>query len=242
MNKVINLYRNKDEIINDAYDRAVVNIYLQKEKNGFKSFVLCGSEPGVGTTSISVELAISLSVAGWKTILIDGDLRKGSIYKRLNADTRIGLSDYICENTMYINDSVYSTNWEGLHYIPCGEGSDESPVRMLCSQRMEQVMKYLQDEYDYIIIDVPSINSSVDAQILSAKADASILVVALNDCKKSELEDARKQLLKAGANLIGVIENKVNMEEYKKYINDYDYFKQKKYAKRPFKTEVSKSE
>ena len=230
MNKVINLYRCNDEIINDAYDRAVVNIYLQKEKNGYKSYLLCGSEAGVGTTSTSVELAISLSVAGWKTILVDGDLRKGNKYKRLNEENQIGLSDYVCGSASW-EECIYQTNWDGLNYIPCGNAQKESPVRMLCSVSMDKVMKKLQEEYDFIIIDVPSLNSSVDAQILTVKTDASILVTALNSAKKKTLEEARKQLVAAGGNLIGVIENKVDMDEYKKYIKDYDYFKQKKYAK-----------
>lgn len=230
MNNVINLYRCKDEIINDAYDRAVVNIYLQKEKKGYKSFLLCGSEAGVGTTSTSVELAISLSVAGWKTVLVDGDLRKGSKYKRLNEETKVGLSDYIC-GTANWQDCIYKTNWELLNYIPCGTAQEESPVRMLCSVNMDKVMKKLQEEYDFIIIDVPSLNSSVDAQILAVKADASILVTALKSSKRRSLEEAKNQLVAAGGNLIGVIQNKVDMEEYKKYIKDYDYFKQKKFAK-----------
>ncbi len=230
MSKVINLYRCDDEIINDAYDRAVVNIYLQKEKNGYKSFLLCGSDTGVGTTSISVELAISLSVAGWKTILIDGDLRKGNTYKRLNESVNLGLSDFICSKAP-LEECIYDTNWELLHYIPSGVFHDESPVRQLCSVNMEKAMKQLQDEYDYIIIDVPSLNSSVDAQILAVKADATILVTAMKLSTMKSLEEAKKQIEKAGGNIIGVIENRVDMAEYKKFIKDYDYFEQKKYIR-----------
>ena len=228
--KRIELYRCKDEIINDAYDRAVVNIFLQKEKNGNRSFLLCGSDAGVGTTSISVELAISLSVAGWKTILLDGDLRKGSSYKRLNEDARVGLSDYICWDTS-MEEIVYETNWDLLHYIPCGVGGEESPVRQLCSAKMDGLMQMLHDEYDFIIIDVPSINSSVDAQLFAVKADATILVTAMEDSKQKSLEEAMKQLKKAGGNVIGVIQNKVAMDEYKKYIRDFDYFKRKRFIK-----------
>lgn len=231
MGKVINLYRCDDQIINDAYDRAVVNIYLQKEKYGHKSFLLCGSDAGVGTTSISVELAISLSVAGWKTLLIDGDLRKGNNYKRLNQDATLGLSDYICAKAT-LEECIYDTNWELLHYIPGGLIQEESPVRQLCSVNMDKAMKQLQQEYDFIIIDVPSLNSSVDARILAIKADATILVMAMKISTMKSLEEARNQLEKAGGNIIGVIENKVDMAEYKKYIKDYDYFKQKKYIKK----------
>lgn len=231
MAKVINLYRCKDEIANDAYDRVVVNIFLQKKKNGYKSFLLCGSDAGVGTTSTAVELAISLSVAGWKTVLVDGDLRKSSIYKRLNDEAGAGLADYILGERDW-NECIYATNWEGLSYIPCGAAKEESPVRMLCSVNMERLMNRLQEDYDFIIVDVPSLNSAVDAQILTVKTDASILVTSLNSSKRRSLEEAKKQLQQAGGNLIGVIANKVGMDEYKKYIKDFDYFKQKKYARK----------
>lgn len=226
----IELYRCKDEIINDAYDRAVVNIFLQKKKSGFKSFLLCGSDAGVGTTSTSVELAISLSVAGWKTILVDGDLRKGSSYKRLNEVAHLGLSDYICWGNT-IPEIIYETNWELLHYIPCGIGGEESPVRQLCSAKMDALVQSLYEEYDFIIIDVPSINSSVDAQLFAVKADATILVTAMEESKQKSLEEAKNLLKKAGGNVIGVIQNKVTMDEYKKYIRDFDYFKRKRFLK-----------
>lgn len=235
--KTVELYRCKDEIINDAYDRAVVNIFLQKEKNGKRSFLLCGSDAGVGTTSISVELAISLSVAGWRTILLDGDLRKGNTYKRLNEAARIGLSDYICEDAS-MHEIIYETNWELLSYIPCGMSSEESPVRQLCSSKLDALMQALYEEYDFIIIDAPSINSSVDAQLFAVKADASILVTAMNDSTQKSLEEARKQLEKAGGKVIGVIENKVAMDEYKKYIRDFDYFKRKRFLKGSQKKEA----
>ncbi len=235
--KKVELYRCQDEIINDAYDRAVVNIFLQKEKNGNHSFLLCGSDAGVGTTSISVELAISLSVAGWKTILLDGDLRKGNKYKRLNEATRIGLSDYICSNAS-VQEITYETNWEGLHYIPCGVGDEESPVRQLCSSKLDTLMQTLQETYDFILIDAPSINSSVDAQLFAVKADASIIVTAMNDSKQKSLAEAKNQLEKAGGKVIGVIENKVEMDEYKRYIRDFDYFKRKRFLKGTQKKEA----
>ncbi len=56
--KEVELYRCKNQHVTDAYDKAVFNICLQREKNGYKSFHLCGCEPGVGTTSVVMELAI----------------------------------------------------------------------------------------------------------------------------------------------------------------------------------------
>lgn len=231
MKNTINLYRSRDQVVNDAFDRAIVNIYVKREKRGYKSFVLCGSEAAVGTTSVAVEMAIALSVAGWKTILIDGDLRKLANYKRLNQKVENGLADYVLEDAD-ASDIIYRTNWTSLDYIPCGVNASESPVRILCSVKMEKLMSDLRKQYDYIIVDAPSINSSVDGQIFATKADATILVAAMNSSSKKNLTEAKKKFEDAGANVIGVIENMVEIDEYKKYIKDYDYFKKQKYVKK----------
>ena len=125
--KEVELYRCKNQHVTDAYDKAVFNICLQREKNGYKSFHLCGCEPGVGTTSVVMELAISLSCAGWKTVILDGDLRKGNNYKRLNADNKKGLADYV-RGDIGKKDMIYKTNWPLLDYIPCGTINGENPL------------------------------------------------------------------------------------------------------------------
>lgn len=231
MKNIINLYRSRDQVVNDAFDRTIVNIYTKREKCGYKSFVLCGSEAGVGTTTVAVEMAIALSVAGWKTILIDGDMRKAAGYKRLNQRVENGLADYVLKSIPK-EKIIYETIWPALEYIPCGVDVEESPVRILCSVKMEKLMTELREQYDYIIIDTPSINSSVDGQIFATKADATILVAAMNGSSKKNLMEAKKKFEAAGANVIGVIDNRVTIDEYKKFIKDFDYFKKQKYVKK----------
>ncbi|MDD5934267.1 MAG: CpsD/CapB family tyrosine-protein kinase [Clostridiales bacterium] len=229
MKKLLDLYRHKNQTLNDAFDRIVVNIHLQKQKNGYKSFLLVGTEPMVGTTTIAINLAISLSVSGWKTILIDGDMRKDIEFKRLNEEAEINLSDYLSGHAEQ-EDIIYDTNWELLDYIPC-VGKEESPVRLLCSTQMELLLKNLEEEYDFIIFDLPSMNSAVDSHILAAKCDAVCLVASLGDSSKTSLFDAKKTLDGIGANTIGVIANKVDKREYKQHMKNFDYFKKYRYAK-----------
>lgn len=229
-NIIINLYRTTNSVVVDAFDNVVANICLQHDRKGYKSFLLTGCEPGVGTTTVAVELAISLSQTGWKTLLLDADMRKNSAYKRLSENVIIGLTDYISGKANEEN-IVYRTNMELLNYIPCGNVRDINPLRMLYSQHMAKLLSILNDTYDYVIIDVPAVNSSVDPHILSVKADAAILVATLNGASRKYLEEARDRLVKDGANIIGVIQNRVSTEAYKEYIKDFDYFSEKKYLR-----------
>ena len=75
MNK-LDIYKNENYILNDAFDQAVVNIHIQKEQNGYKTYTICGCEPGDGSTTVAINLAAALANSGWKTVLVDGDMRK----------------------------------------------------------------------------------------------------------------------------------------------------------------------
>lgn len=228
MNKTIELYQTSNSVVIDAFDNVVANVCLHREKNGYKSFMLTGCEPSVGTTTIAVELSIALARTGWRTLLLDADMRKNTAYKRLNENIFVGLTDYILGKTDEAS-IIYGTNTDLLDYIPCGNIKGNNPLRMLYSHRTTKLLSVLNSAYDFILIDVPALNSSVDPHILSVKADATILVAALDGSSKKYLEEARERLIKDGANIIGVIQNKVSMEAYKDYLKDYDYFTEKKY-------------
>ncbi len=227
--KQIELYRSEDEILKDAYDRAVVEIHLKKRMKGYRSILLCGTEPKVGTTTLSINLAISLSASGWKTLLIDGDMRKKSEFKRLNESLEKGLSDYL-NNKAELTDIVYTTNWNLLYYIPCGS-IEEGAIRLLCSSRMDSMMEEIHNEYDFVIYDMPALNTVSDVNVMAVKCDGVILVAALAETMKKSLAEAKKRFDEIGANTMGVIVNKTPMKEYKKHMKYYDYFSKERFNK-----------
>lgn len=228
MKKLHELYRHSDVILNDAFDRTVVSLHLLSKKNNYKLMVLSGSEPGVGTTTMTINLAISTSVSGWKTLLIDGDMRKNAENKRLSDDVDKGLSDYLTSKDT-LDQIVCKTNYENLDYIACGD-KVENTVSCLCSNNIDSFISEIYGKYDYIFWDMPALSAAVDTQIIAAKADGVILVSAQN-ASKSVLLEAKHILEKVDANIIGVIGNKVDKSEYQSYVRDYNYFSSKKFMK-----------
>lgn len=227
--KKLDIYKNDNYILNDAFDQAVMNLHILKKQNGYKSFVVCGCEAGDGTTTVAINLAAALAGSGWKTVLIDGDMRKKNRYKRLNENASEGLSDYLMDRVS-LDKIIYETTTDNLVYIPCGELID-NPVRLLCSSKMNVAKEELSESYDFIIYDMPAVNAAMDAKVISVNVDATILVSAVGDTTKKGLVDAANALLKVKANLIGTIVNKVDMSQYASYNKDYDYFQNEKYAK-----------
>lgn len=232
MNKQIEIYRTSDQILSDAVDRVIVEIYHRKSdgKSSLIAFTGCSAE--CGTTTVAINTAVALSMAGWNTILVDCDIRKDCEYKRLNYDIKNGLSDYIIDQeTLKLSDIVYPTNLEHLRYIPCGY-SNSYPLRLLCSAKMKELMIDLSDQYDYVIFDLPAVTIMPDADILFPYMDGIALVAALGNTTKKQLIVARTKMKLYSEQYYGLVVNKVRMEQYKKFIKDYDYFKNARQARK----------
>ena len=226
----LDIYKNENEIVNDAFDQTVMNLHLQRKQNGYKSFVITGCEPGDGATSVAINLASALAASGWKTVLVDVDMRKKNRYKRLNERITYGLSDYLL-GKINLDDMIFTTTRDNLSYIPCGEAID-NPVRLLCSNKMNEVRVELSKLYDFIIYDMPSLDSSTDAKVIAVNADAVILVSSMGKTTKKGLVEAANTLHEVNANLIGTIINKTDMDQYASLRKGYDYFLNEKYVVR----------
>ncbi|SKB64169.1 capsular exopolysaccharide family [Lachnospiraceae bacterium] len=222
--QILELYNSEDRVMNDAIDRVVVRLYgIRKECNA-RSFIFTGVGSHAGTTSVALNVAIALAEAGWKTVFVDGDLRKGTDYKRIKGDNSdCSLSGYLTDHSISVEDALNETNYDGLSYIPSGD-CIENPVRLLCTERMEKLVKTLKDTYDFVIFDMPSINTVNDAEILIPETDRYILVASLNVSTKKEVMDARLELDRYSDRYAGMIVNRVEMRQYRRQIKDYDYF------------------
>lgn len=226
--KKLNIYKTQNYMLNDAFDQTVMNIHIQKEQNGYKTYTICSCQPGEGTTTVAINLAASLASAGWKTVLVDGDMRKKNAYKRLNAEAQVGLSNFLMEQ-VDITDIIYETTTDMLYYIPCGD-LISNPVRLLCSNHMTAAQNALSANFDYIIYDMPAMDAAMDANVVATKSDACLLVVAVGETTKKSLLKAANALQEEKVNLLGVVINKVDKREYKRYNKSFDYFKKEKYA------------
>lgn len=221
MQTKVDIYQSDSQIVRDAIDKVIVQFYRKKKENKNKSFLFTGCSAGCGTTNIAINIAIALANAGWKTVLIDSDMRKGMEYKRLNEGLEYGLSDYLLGVT---TNPIYNTNIKNLDYIACGN-SHESPVKLLCSKEMETLDKKLRDEYEYIIYDSPSIDIVPETEVMVPMVDNVILVVAVDETSTPQLKAAKAKVKAVDGKYMGTILNKLDISDYKHYTKQYDYFK-----------------
>lgn len=225
-NKMRNVYRYRDDLLNEALDHLVVSFHRQRRK-GKNIFVFTGCQPAVGTTSLAINLASTLARASWRTLLIDTDFRKDKKYKRLNETLRFGLVDYL-EDKIDLNQIIYESTSINLDYIPSGAYT-KNATSLLCSKAFQALLQYLGEEYDYIILDSPSIATCVDAEILSMISDATVLVAMHDETLVPYIEEANKKVKKAKGEVLGIVLNKVNYEEYIKIRRYSEYYKELPY-------------
>ncbi len=231
MQPKIEIYQSDSQIVRDAIDKVIVKVYQRKREKNHRSFLVTGCSAGCGTTHTAINMAVALANAGWKTVLVDCDIRKGMEYKRLNQEVKNGLSDYLVNQG---EKPVCATNIDKLYYIPCGNNVG-SPVRVLCTKEMETLVGELNDEYDFVIYDFPSIGIAPDAGIMMSVVDDVILVAAVNETSKQQLDSAKSKVKACKDKYLGLILNKLELAEYRHYVKNYDYFSKdilvKKHAK-----------
>lgn len=201
-------------ISSEAYRTLRTNIQYSSFDKEIRTIVITSSEPGEGKSTTAGNLALSFAQGEKSVILVDCDLRKPSLHKKFKISNMIGLSDVIIGKERI--EEVVEEHSEHLHILTSGK-IPPNPSEMLGSKAMEVLLEKLRGKYDVIILDSAPLQAVTDAQILSTKADGTILVVRAEKTKKESVLQAKNLLDKVGANIIGTVLNGVENTRKKYY-------------------------
>lgn len=195
----------------EAYKTFATNVAYICESSEEKRNVimLASSNPHEGKTSLCVNLAAALSNRGKKVILLDGDLRKGTLTSLLKLPRQDAGLTNLLEDGFSIDDlnKVIKT-WKRMNFdvIPSGSTST-SGGELLGSERMRILLKTLRLNYDYVICDTAPIQSMADALELGKYVDDAILVVKQCDTTKSTVLNTKQQLSNINIPIMGAVLN-----------------------------------
>ena len=155
-----------------------------------KVIMVTSSNPHAGKTFVSVNLALTMAMAGKKTLLVDMDLRRRSLTKVMGhgSDTK-GVTSFLSGSTKNIQDLILPTRTNAnLHVLYAGV-QPPNPAEMLLSERLDELMKELRKEYDYIILDSVPALVVADAMITDRLCDLSLYVVREGLLDRRQLPD-----------------------------------------------------
>ena len=200
----------------EYYNALCTNIQLSGDK--LKVISVTSVNPGEGKSTTSINIALSFARAGYKTLLIDGDIRNSVMSGVFKSREKItGLTEFL-SGTTDLSHGLCDTNIENLFVVQSGSVSP-NPTALLQSKNFNDMIETLRKYFDYIIVDTAPIGVVIDTAIITQKCDASILVTATGEANKRDVQKAKQQLEQTGKPFLGVVLNKfdVQREKYGSY-------------------------
>jgi len=180
--------------------------------------------PGDGKSFLSANLALTFADGGHRTLLVDGDIRRGTLHRRFKVNRRPGLVDYLCGQAgMEQELIVQETPYPRLSLIGCGTRTQRAP-EVLGSPAMTQLLAELRERYDVIVVDSPPLTAGVDPFILGT-ATGSLLLVLRTGHSHRDVTGAKLEVLdRLPIRLLGAVMNDVPREAAYGYYAYYSYY------------------
>ena len=179
-------------VINEAFRVVRTNLeFMQNKEADSHVIMVTSANPGSGKTFISFNLSACLGIKGKRVIVIDLDLRKGSLSQYVNKPKK-GISDYLAGDVDDIKEVIVKPAGDAkLDIVPVGT-MPPNPTELLFSERLEQLIAGLRKEYDYIFIDCPPVEIVADAAIINKLADMTLFIVRAGLLDRSMLPEIEK--------------------------------------------------
>lgn len=169
-----------------------------------RSFIVTSAVPGEGKSTVSLSLARAMADAGSPVILIDADLRRPTVAKKLKLDAKVGLTQVLA-GQVEIANAVHQLDESNLFVLPAGR-IPPNPSELLGSDKMRQLINELSEEF-IVVVDVPPLLPVTDASLLSHSVDGVILVGSIGRSHREQMTEASNILKKVNANLLGMVLN-----------------------------------
>lgn len=207
--------------ISEVFRTLRTNIQFMNVDEKLKSILVTSTVPGEGKSWISANLAITFAQAGKRVLLVDADMRKGRQHSIFELNNTKGLSNYLIMTTKEsslesIGDYIQNTVVDNLYVMTSGM-VPPNPSELLTSQKMIDLIKYLEKIFDVIIFDGTPSTIVTDAIILSKFVNTTLIVSAHKITKIDDLNQVKRNILNVGGKIAGVVVNKmpVNKKESK---------------------------
>ncbi len=173
-----------------------------------------------GKSLLAANLAVSIAQAGRRTLLIDADMRRPTQQLLFRQDGADGFSKVLA-GAADINEAIVPGVVPNLDLLPCGK-RPANPAEVLCSGDFANMLEWLRERYDYILIDSAPVLAVTDPSNIAPLADGVVVTFRLSrDARPASLQ-AIKQLDRVGARVLGVVVNDVG-DFYGANSNGYSY-------------------
>ncbi|HEB13188.1 MAG TPA: polysaccharide biosynthesis tyrosine autokinase [Actinobacteria bacterium] len=203
----------------EAYRSLRTNIQFINFDSQARSIIITSPTAGDGKTTVATNLATTLSLAGSRVILVDCDLRHPKVHEVVDLDNTLGLSNVLVKSHD-LNEVTQEVGDAGLSVITSGP-KPPNPSELLGSGRMSELIQFLKEKFDYVIIDTPPVCAVTDAVVLAGKVEGVVLICSLYKTTREAAIESRRSLEKVNSKLMGAVINKVDHSRRYGYYSRY---------------------
>ena len=218
------LLRDPRSPFSESFRALRTSMRLSTTSRESKVIAVTSCQPAEGKSTVAMNMAAVLAQSGKKVALVDTDMRRPSVYKRLRLEGGKGLSEVL--TGYYTLDEVIQTHetLSTLDVIPSGT-VPPLPADLLASDPMTEVVRQLRARYDYVVFDTPPVLSVTDPAIVASQADGMVLVIRQGYCTRRMLARAADILSELDVKVYGFVFNGVDasLPEYYGYLGYYTY-------------------
>lgn len=193
--------------------RTALHFGLGGEKT--RTIVVTSPAPGDGKSTVASNLAIALSLADQRVLIIDADLRKPTLHNVFQVSSQVGLASVLAERRP-VREAILTGVVGSLDLLPCGK-LPANPVELLNNGFFAELLEELKESYDKIVIDSPPVLPVADSRVIAAISDATILVLNIERTTRRVGLAARNELWGVRANRLGVVVNGVPTRKHGDY-------------------------
>jgi polysaccharide biosynthesis transport protein len=187
------------------------------------SLTITSPGSGDGKTFITSNLALAFAEQGYRTLIIDGDTRRGTLHHLFGLERRPGLTDYL-SGTADVAQAIRATRFPLVNVLPGGRRLSNGP-ELLSSQRMGDLLAFIRAEYQVILIDSPPLCAGVDPLVL-ATVTGHVLLVMRTGVTSRTIADAKLAMLeRLPVRILGAVLNGFESGEayrYYSYLPGYE--------------------
>ena len=207
MNELNLVFPDLPYAVEEAMNRLRINIKFCGKNT--RKILLTSCMPNEGKSTVSTYLWKMLAEAGFPTVLVDVDLRKSVLMKRLQADAEKetkGLNHYLSGLAEY-DEVVYKTNIDNAYIVPCTQLL-ENPSPLLEDVRFRELLDKLAAEYRFVIVDTPPLGSVSDGALVASMCDGAVLVIRAGETPKAMIRQSLHEIEQSGCKLLGTVLNR----------------------------------
>ena len=178
-----------DDMVSESFRILRTNLtFMARKDKGVQVITFTSFNEGAGKTFVSRNLAMSLSYAKKRVVLVDLDIRKATLSHHFHTHSA-GVTNYLADPAVTVDDIVRTQ--ERFDIIGAGM-SAPNPAELLMDRRLDELMAELRKRYDYVIADNVPVGIIADAAIANRVADMTVFVVRAGKLDRRQLPDLEK--------------------------------------------------